>query len=100
MAQLRHAETSALLAEGDPRDLVAIADEIGPALVVFDDVGGGFDPDAVRQATAEQLDAAPTSALQQHLEQLAGPVAQAVDAALAVAGDPTPVEVPTYEPGD
>lgn len=70
MAQLRDAHTSALIAEGTPVELVTIADELGLNAgivgidetadelgldVIYDDVGLGFDPDAVRQARDENI---------------------------------------------
>lgn len=55
MAQLRDAETSEIIAEGTPFELVTIAGEIGDDEVVYDDVGEAFDPDAVRKAHDEDL---------------------------------------------
>lgn len=70
MPQLRDAVTSALIADGSPRELVTIADELGLRAgvvdvgqtadelgldAIYDDVGLGFDPDAVRQARDEEL---------------------------------------------
>ena len=55
MAQLRDAQTSEILAEGSPTEVVLIADQLGRAEVLFDDVGQGFDPDAVLAAHNEQL---------------------------------------------
>lgn len=53
MAQLRDVQTSELIAEGTPLELALIAGRLGEREVLFDDVGEGFDPAAVRQA-AEQ----------------------------------------------
>lgn len=99
MAQLRHAETSALLAEGHPRDLVIVADAIGFDRVVFDDVGPDFDPAAVRDAIArdvEVFDESPgprSAALRAHHDDLAGPVAEAVAGLLEADQGTRPVEV-------
>lgn len=56
MAQLRDAQTSDLLAEGTPLEVVTIATEIGLAEVIFDDVGEGFDPGAVLEAHASAVE--------------------------------------------
>lgn len=82
MAQLRHAETSALIAESsDPLDLVAIAREVGLDRVIFDGVGAAFDIDAA----IEQL------------EQLEQPTNVTATAAAVVelldAEDPDPIPV-------
>lgn len=72
MAHLRDAKTSELIAEGTPLELVHLADELGKRAIVvgpgedlpadaeliYDDVGAGFDPDAVRNAHAENLEGA------------------------------------------
>lgn len=50
MAQLRDAQTSELIAEGAPLEMVLLADKLGRAEVMFDDVGEAFDPDAVLDA--------------------------------------------------
>jgi hypothetical protein len=55
MAQLRDARTSNLIAVGDPRDLIVIADELGADRVLWDDVGA-VDVDALRRANAERLE--------------------------------------------
>lgn len=68
MPQLRDAHTSELIAEGTPTELVTIADELGLKAgvvgvgetpdgldAIYDDVGLGFDPDAVRRARDENL---------------------------------------------
>lgn len=56
MAQLRDARTSELIAEGDPLELVLLADELGRDEVLFDDVGAHFNPDAVLEAHRENVD--------------------------------------------
>lgn len=70
MAQLRDAKTGELLAEGTPNEIALTARELGRKAVVvgpgeelpadadliFDDVGFGFDPAAVLQARADNLD--------------------------------------------
>lgn len=71
MAHLRDAKTGELLAEGTPQHIVLVADELklkagvvgigetaeGIGLdLVFDDVGLGFDPAAIRRARAENLE--------------------------------------------
>lgn len=56
MAQLRDAQTSEIIAEGTPAALVFLADKLGRDDVLFDDVGLGFNPDAVR--AAHEADAA------------------------------------------
>lgn len=74
MAQLRDAHTSELIAEGTPNELVTIADELGLNAgtvgigetadgldAIYDDVGLGFDPDAVRQARDENIDGLKTA---------------------------------------
>lgn len=68
MAQLRDAQTSALIAEGTPTELVTLAEEmglkagvVGPGETaggldaIYDDVGAGFDPDAVVAARDENI---------------------------------------------
>jgi hypothetical protein len=65
MAQLRDAQTSELIAEGDALDLVVIADELGFDEVLFDDVGEHFDPAAAleeRRGRAPALDEVAASA--------------------------------------
>lgn len=54
MAQLRDAQTSALILEGTPLELALAADELGRDEVLFDDVGPAFDPDAVVEAHKER----------------------------------------------
>lgn len=69
MAQLRDAQTSELIAEGTPLELVTIAEELGLNTGVvgtgetadgfealYDGVGLGFDPATVSQARDENLD--------------------------------------------
>lgn len=57
MAQLRDAQTSELLAEGTPADLVLLADRLGPDRVIFDGVPvEAIDLDAIRQRNAELVD--------------------------------------------
>jgi hypothetical protein len=55
MAQLRCAQTSELLAEATPLEVATAAADFAPNEVVFDDVGPGFDPVAVREPRAEEL---------------------------------------------
>ena len=47
MAQLRDARTSALLAEGTPVEVALASKDMDSNTILFDDVGEGFDPDAV-----------------------------------------------------
>lgn len=54
MAQLRDAQTSELIAEGTPIEIVTIAEQIGAQEVLYDGVGG-FDPDAVREAHEQHI---------------------------------------------
>lgn len=67
MPQLRHPDTSALIAESDdPLSLVLIARELGVDRVLLDGVGAGFDPAAALVAVGEletptNLDAATTA---------------------------------------
>lgn len=56
MALLRDARTSALVAEGTPLQVALAARELGRADVLFDDVGEGFDPDAVIAAHEDNVD--------------------------------------------
>jgi len=56
MAQLRDNQTSQVLYEGTPLECVAIARQLGTDKVLFDDVGMGFDADAVWQAHIENQD--------------------------------------------
>lgn len=55
MATLRDAQTSEFLADGTPLEMVALADELGRDEVLFDNVGLGFDPDAVLTAHHDQV---------------------------------------------
>lgn len=104
MPQLRHAETSALLAEADdPLDLALVADSIGLDRVVFDDVGLAFDPVAAvaaaraREDAAADLGADERQVAEEHRAHLEGPVAEAV-VALIDAEDPDPVPVVVVPP--
>jgi len=56
MAQLRDAHTSDIIATGTPLELALIADKIGGAEVLFDDVGAAFDPAAVIEAAKANAD--------------------------------------------
>lgn len=69
MAQLRDSQTSALIAEGTPNELVTIAEAMGlkagvvPAGetaegldAIYDDVGLSFDPDAAQKSRDERID--------------------------------------------
>jgi hypothetical protein len=47
MAQLRDKQTSAFIAEGTPLQIATLASKVGFNEVIFDDVGGDFDPQAV-----------------------------------------------------
>ena len=74
MAQLRDAQSSQILAEGTPIEMVLLADRIGHDEVLFDDVGPAFDPDAVRrahQAQADGLERAAAEASGREAKQLA-----------------------------
>lgn len=55
MAQLRDIHTSEFVFEGTPEECVLVAEKIGRDEVLFDDVGLGFDPDAVLKARDENL---------------------------------------------
>lgn len=55
VAQLRDRETSALLAEGTPHEMVLLAEELGAAEVLYDGVGLAFDPPALRAAEEARL---------------------------------------------
>lgn len=55
MAQLRDAQTSEIMFEGTALECVLLADEIGRDEVLFDDVGIGFDPDAVKKAHVDAI---------------------------------------------
>lgn len=55
MATLRDAQTSECIASGTPLEMVALADELGAAEVLFDDVGLSFDPPAVLTAHTENV---------------------------------------------
>lgn len=112
MPQLRHADSSALLAEAaDPLDLVLIAATVGMDRVLFDDVGPDFDAAAALAAVQERaaaaaapdttgLDddvtervAAQATELAARTARLEGPVAEAVDAALDAGPDVQPIVV-------
>lgn len=54
MAQLRDAQTSALLYEGTPAQVAAAAQN-APNDVIFDDVGEAFDPALVLQQHEESV---------------------------------------------
>lgn len=55
MPQLRCAQTSEILAEGTPLEIATAAEQFAKGDVIFDDVGGGFDPAAVRQMRADEI---------------------------------------------
>src|SRR5689334_13994550 len=57
MAQLRDVKTSEILFEGTPYEVVLMADKLGRDEVLFDDVGLGFDPDAVKAARLADAEA-------------------------------------------
>lgn len=56
MAQLRDARTSEILHEGTPLEVALLAEKIGRDEVLFDDVGEGFDPDAVLEVHTSQVE--------------------------------------------
>jgi hypothetical protein len=56
MAQLRDKQTSTLLSEGTPEEVVLLAEAVGRSEVMFDDVGEKFDPEAVLKVHKEQID--------------------------------------------
>lgn len=89
MPQLRHAETSALIAEAaDPLDLVAVAREVGLERVVFDDVGEAFD-------VAAAIDRLANIASPTNLDENATQVAGLLDASEP---DPTPIALDLVRP--
>lgn len=106
MAQLRDAQTSELLADGDPRDLIIIADRIGADRVLWDDVGA-VDIDVLREHNAQRLEVLEALETAEDLgDELkaerarqagAAELAPAVDAVLESAQDP---DRPTLEPVD
>lgn len=55
MAQLRCAQTSELLAQGTPLEIATAAEAFPAGEVLFDDVGKGFDPAALRKARADEI---------------------------------------------
>lgn len=69
MAQLRDAQTSEILAEGSPLEVALIAQTLGRREVLFDDVGQGFDPDAVIAAHEEHLAALNSVAANDELDE-------------------------------
>jgi hypothetical protein len=58
MAQLRDAKTGECIAEGTPEEMVLLADEVGVEEVMFDGVGEGFAPGAVKTRHQENIQAA------------------------------------------
>lgn len=103
MAQLRHAQTSRLVAEGTPLELVLVARELGLQAVVvgigeelpagvdaiYDDVGLGFDPAAVLEAHDQNvagLEEALVGAGKDDKEPIASAIAYAQEAAQAATG--------------
>lgn len=58
MAQLRDSRTSEFIASGTAEEMVLLADRLGADNVLFDDVGLGFNPDAVREAHESRLQVA------------------------------------------
>lgn len=93
MAQLRDAVTSELLGEGTPTQVAAIGERIGFAEVIFDDVGESFDPVEVLRvhrenvASLEELarDRSVKDVTAKNVEELVGPVRDAVELGLAPA---------------
>lgn len=75
MAQLRCAQTSEIIAEGTPLEIATAAESFDPADVVFDDVGVGFDPAAVRKMRAGEIDG-----LQRSLDELPARATRDLDA--------------------
>lgn len=55
MAQLRDSQTSALLYEGTPAQVAALAAEVGASDVLFDDVGLDFDADAILEGAEARV---------------------------------------------
>lgn len=55
MAQLRDIHTSECVFEGTPTECVLLAEKLGRDEVLFDDVGLGFDPDAVLSAYKDSV---------------------------------------------
>lgn len=63
MAQLRDKQTSEVVFEGTPTECVLLADQLGnDDETLYDDVGSGFDADAVRQAFQARKDDDPKAA--------------------------------------
>lgn len=96
MPQLRHAATSALVAEADdPIALVVVADAVGINRVVFDDVGPGFNVTVAIDTAADRARADDAQAAWD--KRLRGEIAAEVDMALEAVGpempDPTPIQI-------
>jgi hypothetical protein len=55
MAQLRDAQTSQFIAQGSAHEMVLLANDIGMAEVLFDDVGAAFNPTEVLKAYNDEM---------------------------------------------
>lgn len=86
MAQLRDAISSQFLAEGTPLEVALLAQEIGFDEVIFDDVGVGFDPQALIAAHAEVLTNVPEDAPEAYKEQLQDQAEVPAEAVAAATG--------------
>lgn len=53
--QLRCAQTSELIAEGTPLEIATVAQDFADGDVLFDGVGGTFDPAAVRKFRNDEI---------------------------------------------
>lgn len=95
MAHLRDAKTSEHICEGTPLELALLADELGRDEVLFDDVGAGFDPDAVLKAARENADGLAGAAKTAKGEQRKDLTAAAADAKAALELDPDAVKAAT-----
>lgn len=95
MAQIRDAVTSELLGDGTPVQVAAIGERIGFAEVIFDDVGESFDPVEVLRVHRENVASLEELARDRsvkgvgvtakNVEELVGPVRDAVELGLAPA---------------
>jgi hypothetical protein len=96
MPQLRHAETSALLAESsDALDIVVVARSIGLNKVIFDDVGSGFDINTATDAAADRarLDAESAAWDATLREEIAGRVNGTLERVDTDGPDVTPIAI-------
>ncbi len=89
MSQLRDMQTSELIAEGTPLEIVLVAQRLGPGEVLYDDVGLAFDPAAVLAIYQQSVDGSSDPAVREP-ERVAAALAGQAEQRMLAARDRLP----------